>query len=243
MRGLSVALIERDDFGSGLSFNHQRTVHGGLRALQSGDVRKTREQIAERRAWAIMAPHLVRPLPFLLGTYGWGARSRAVLGTGLSIYDWLGRRRNGGMASTLHLPNSRTVSRAETMRLFPGIRSGGLTGGAIWHDYQARASARRAAQRLRGIWYSCSTQNMLVRRDAFEQVGGFDETYRTYGFEDRDLLLRLGALGSVEWAGDAVVEHHDALTLPGVTRKMRKAGGPAAVIFSNPHPEAYRQLG
>ena len=116
-------------------------------------------------------------------------------------------------------------------------------GRGFWHDYQARASARRAAQRLRGIWYSCSTQNMLVRRDAFEQVGGFDETYRTYGFEDRDLLLRLGALGSVEWAGDAVVEHHDALTLPGVTRKMRKAGGPAAVIFSNQHPEAYRQLG
>src|SRR4029453_8197991 len=50
-RGLSVALVERADFGSGLSFNHQRTLHGGLRALQHGNIRKTRLQIDERRAW------------------------------------------------------------------------------------------------------------------------------------------------------------------------------------------------
>src|ERR1700683_5215018 len=62
LRGLTVALVERSDFGSGLSFNHQRTLHGGLRALQAGNVLKTREQIRERRAWAIIAPHLVRPL-------------------------------------------------------------------------------------------------------------------------------------------------------------------------------------
>src|SRR5947208_1452631 len=70
-RGLSVALIDRADFGSGLSFNHQRTLHGGLRALQHGHLRKTREQIRERRTWAHIAPHLIRPLPFLIGTHGW----------------------------------------------------------------------------------------------------------------------------------------------------------------------------
>ena len=47
LRGLSVALVERHDFGSGLSFNHQRTIHGGLRTLQSGQIGKTREQIAK----------------------------------------------------------------------------------------------------------------------------------------------------------------------------------------------------
>ena len=44
-RGLAVALVDRSDFGSGLSFNHQRTLHGGLRALQHGNIRKTRLQI------------------------------------------------------------------------------------------------------------------------------------------------------------------------------------------------------
>src|ERR1700733_2310580 len=64
-RGLSVALVERGDFGSGLSFNHQRTIHGGLRALQHGHVGQTRRQIAERRAWARRAPPPVPPTPIL----------------------------------------------------------------------------------------------------------------------------------------------------------------------------------
>src|SRR5262252_2103045 len=93
-RGLSVALVERADFGSGLSFNHQRTIHGGLRTLQHGHLRKTRQQIYERRTWARIAPHLIRPLPFLIGTYGYGRRSRAALGAGFAVYDRIGRARN-----------------------------------------------------------------------------------------------------------------------------------------------------
>src|SRR5712675_2250395 len=65
-RGLSVALIEREDFGSGTSFNHLRTIHGGLRYLQTLDVGRARESIRERRALAIIAPDFVRPLRFVL---------------------------------------------------------------------------------------------------------------------------------------------------------------------------------
>src|SRR3954471_15171853 len=65
-RGLSVALIERDDFGSGSSFNHLRTIHGGLRYLQSLDLRRARESVRERATLARIAPHAVRPLPFVL---------------------------------------------------------------------------------------------------------------------------------------------------------------------------------
>src|SRR6266852_5381665 len=68
-RGLSVALIERDDFGSGASFNHLRTIHGGLRYLQTLDVSRARESIRERRTLARIAPHAVRPLPFALPLY------------------------------------------------------------------------------------------------------------------------------------------------------------------------------
>jgi glycerol-3-phosphate dehydrogenase len=137
-RGLSVALVERDDFGAGLSFNHQRTVHGGLRALQSGHVAKTVQQIRERRTWARIAPHYVRPLPFLVGTYHGVKRSRAVIGVGFAMYDLLGCRRNAGVAPELRLPSSHVVSRDEVQTRFPGIDRNGLTGGAIWHDYQAR---------------------------------------------------------------------------------------------------------
>src|SRR6202521_5409011 len=65
-RGLSVALIEREDFGSGTSFNHLRTIHGGLRYLQTLDVGRARESIRERRALARIAPEGVRPLGFVL---------------------------------------------------------------------------------------------------------------------------------------------------------------------------------
>src|SRR5882757_4574191 len=61
-RGLSAALVEAHDFGSGASFNHLRTIHGGLRYLQSLDFRRARESVYERRATARIAPHSVRPL-------------------------------------------------------------------------------------------------------------------------------------------------------------------------------------
>lgn len=135
-RGLSVALIDRGDFGGGISFNHQRTLHGGLRALQSGQLRKCREQIHERRTWARIAPHLVRPLPFLIGTYRGTKRSRIAVRAGFKAYDLIGRDRNRDVLPELHLPKGRLESAAATKRLFPGITERGLSGGAIWYDYQ-----------------------------------------------------------------------------------------------------------
>lgn len=135
-RGLSVALIDRGDFGGGISFNHQRTLHGGLRALQSGQLRKCREQIHERGTWARIAPHLVRPLPFLIGTYRGTKRSRIVVRAGFKAYDLIGRDRNRNVLPELHLPKGRLESAAATRRLFQGITERGLSGGAIWYDYQ-----------------------------------------------------------------------------------------------------------
>lgn len=135
-RGLSVALIDRGDVGGELSFNHQRTLHGGLRALQSGQIRKCLEMLQERRAWARIAPHLVRPIPFLLGTYRGTKRSRLVVRAGFKAYDFLGRGRNQDVLPELHLPKGRLESAAATRRLFPGITEQGLSGGAIWYDYQ-----------------------------------------------------------------------------------------------------------
>src|SRR6266853_6428105 len=68
-RGLSVALIERNDFGSGASFNHLRTIHGGLRYLQSLDLARARESVRERRTVARIAPHAVQPMPFAVPLY------------------------------------------------------------------------------------------------------------------------------------------------------------------------------
>src|SRR4030095_9909814 len=65
-RGVSVALIEQNDFGSGATFNHLRTIHGGLGYLQALDVRRARESVRERRVLGRIAPRYVQPLPFVL---------------------------------------------------------------------------------------------------------------------------------------------------------------------------------
>jgi glycerol-3-phosphate dehydrogenase len=135
-RGLRTALIEAADFGGAASFNHQRTVHGGLRSLQYGRLRYARQSILERRALARIAPWLLRPLPFLVGTYRSMTRGRLPLRAAFKIDEWLGRDRNRSVEPELHLPPARLISKAATQRFFPGIRSDKLTGGAQWYDYQ-----------------------------------------------------------------------------------------------------------
>ncbi len=135
-RGLAVALVEAGDFGSGTSFNHQKTAHGGLRALSSGQFGRARESIRERRALARIAPWLLRPLPFIVATYRSVVKNRAALRLAFKVDAWLGRHRNNGVEPELHLPPARLVSRAATIGLFAGVRREKLTGGAQWYDYQ-----------------------------------------------------------------------------------------------------------
>jgi glycerol-3-phosphate dehydrogenase len=135
-RGLQTALVDAGDFGGGASFNQQKTAHGGLRALQSLSIRRAREAIRERRALARIAPWLLRPLPFIVGTYRPLRRSRLALRAAFQLDRWIARHRNDGVEPELHLPAARLLSRTATLKLFPGVRQEGLTGGAQWYDYQ-----------------------------------------------------------------------------------------------------------
>jgi glycerol-3-phosphate dehydrogenase len=141
-RGLTTALVEAADFGGGVSFNHQKTAHGGLRALQTGRLDRARESILERRALARMAPRLLRPLPFVVGTYRSLMRNRVALRAAFLLDDVIGRDRNAGVVPELRLPRARLLSRSRTLELFPGIDTRGLTGGALWYDYQMTENDR-----------------------------------------------------------------------------------------------------
>ncbi len=135
-RGLRVALVEAGDFGGAASFNHQKTAHGGLRALSTGNLGRARHMIFERRALARIAPWFLRPLPFIVGTYRSVTRGRLALRAAFALEAWLARRRNEGVEDELHLPAPRLLSRSQTLKFFPGIQADGLTGGAQWYDYQ-----------------------------------------------------------------------------------------------------------
>ena len=142
-RGLVVALIDRGDFGGGTSFNSLKTLHGGLRSLQSLNLPQMRVFIRERRAMAQMAPHLVERLPFCVPTSWHPTRNRVALRAALAITDAVAHDRNDGLVDPeLHLPRGRVVDRAECLRLNPLIAGNGVTGGAVWFDYQMRQPER-----------------------------------------------------------------------------------------------------
>jgi glycosyltransferase involved in cell wall biosynthesis len=123
--------------------------------------------------------------------------------------------------------------------------TGNVTGfdDGFWSRYQTKASGRRRNQHDRGNVFSGSSQNLSVRKDVFERIGGFDPGYSEYGFEDRDLLLRLAELGTVVWLEDATVQHRDVLDMRTISKKMRLAAGSSALRFSRLYPAAYRMLG
>jgi glycerol-3-phosphate dehydrogenase len=143
LRGLSVASIDRGDFGGATSFNNHKTLHGGLRSLQSLSLGQMRLFIRERRALARVAPHLVHPMPFIVPTYAHVKRSAAVMRVALRINDLVARDRHEGILDpALALPESSVVSRDECLRLNPVIDPSGVTGGAMWHDYQMHNTDR-----------------------------------------------------------------------------------------------------
>jgi glycerol-3-phosphate dehydrogenase len=134
-RGLSVALVERGDFGAATSFNHLKTIHGGLRYLQSADVRRMRESIRERRAFARIAPRFVAPLAFAMPTGASLTRNPIAMRTALALDAFVGRDRNDGVDRALHLPAGRVIAGQECRALFEGaIRT--VASAAVWHDYQ-----------------------------------------------------------------------------------------------------------
>src|SRR6266849_238679 len=134
-RGLAVALIERDDFGSGSSFNHLRTIHGGLRYLQTLDVGRARESVRERRTLAHIAPDGVRPLRFVLPLTRSLMRGKTAMRAGFLLDRLVAFDRNRGVGPDHLLPAGFVLSRAEAIRRFPELSRQELTGAAVWHDY------------------------------------------------------------------------------------------------------------
>ena len=116
-RGLRVGLVEAEDFGSGTSWNSLKTIHGGLRYLQTIDLKRMRESIRERRALLRIAPALVRPLPFVVPTYGHGAKGREALALALLLNDAVSSDRNRDLPGDQHIPRGRLLSRREVLDL------------------------------------------------------------------------------------------------------------------------------
>lgn len=139
-RGLSVALVERDDFGGGTTAASTRLVHGGLRYLAMGDIRLVRLDLRERETLLRIAPHLVAPLPFLLPLKVRGAIERIKLRAGMLLYDALSYDKS--------LPGHRMLDVRERQRLEPGLDATQFGGAALYYDAQVFSPERLALENV-----------------------------------------------------------------------------------------------
>ncbi|HEU0336089.1 MAG TPA: glycerol-3-phosphate dehydrogenase/oxidase [Gaiellaceae bacterium] len=141
--GLRVALVDRGDFGAATSSASSKLIHGGLRYLRLGDVGLVREAHRERRALLrVVAPHLVRRLPFLMPLYEHGPYRPLVVQAGLWLYSTLARERLGGLA-----PPERALRSVPDLRT-EGLRGCGVYADATTHDGRlCLANVRAAAER------------------------------------------------------------------------------------------------
>lgn len=125
-RGLRVGLVERDDIAVGTSSRSSRLIHGGLRYLEQYRFGLVREALRERSRVLHLAPHLVTIQPLLFPLFGWPLVTRVFYQTGMTLYDVLGARFDGGW--------HRHLSVDEVLAHTPAIRRRRLRGALLFHD-------------------------------------------------------------------------------------------------------------
>ena len=128
LRGLRVALFEKRDFGSGTTAASTRIVHGGLRYLEMLDIRLVRMDLRERETLLRIAPHLVKPLEFVIPFFDGDGTRAVTLRAGLAAYDALSFDKS--------LPSRRWLNREAVLATEPGINPDGLQGAWRYFDAQ-----------------------------------------------------------------------------------------------------------
>jgi glycerol-3-phosphate dehydrogenase len=139
MRGLRVLCVDKGDIGSGTTSWSTRLIHGGLRYLEQFAVPLVRESLRERRILQETAPHLVRPLQFLIPIYQQGSRGAGLIRLGMLAYEALSFDKPFG-------EHHRMLSVQQTLDLAPGLDPDGLKGGALYFDAQAEFPERLAVE-------------------------------------------------------------------------------------------------
>jgi glycerol-3-phosphate dehydrogenase len=174
MRGLSVALVEKGDFASGTSSRSSRLIHGGLRYLRHRQIGLVREALRERGMLLRLAPHLVRPIPFVLPVYRDSRDAPLLLRLGLAGYD--------ALAGTLGIGWHRAFSAEQTVRAEPSLRPEGLRAGFRYFDAVTNDARLTITVVVSALRLGAAAVN-YVEAVGFEKSGG-----RVAGVQYRDLV-------------------------------------------------------
>jgi glycerol-3-phosphate dehydrogenase len=200
LRGLRVALFEKGDYASGTSSKSSKLVHGGLRYLEHGEIGLVFESVSERRVQTRVAPHLVRPLPFLIPIYKGAKPGLEMMNFGLWIYDSLALFR----APKLHKTFRGTRAALEVE---PQLRADGLRGALEYYDCNtddARLVIENALD-ARALGAHCHTYTEVLRfeRRADGRIAGVAVRDRLTG-ETRTVTARVAILAAGAWTDEMI---------------------------------------
>jgi len=222
LRGLKVALFEKSDYASGTSSKSSKMIHGGLRYLEHGEIGLVFESVSERRVQTRVAPHLVRPLPFLIPIYKGVRPGFEIMNVGLWIYDSLALFR----APKMHKAFRGTKAALE---LEPQLKPEGLRGALEYYDC-ATDDARLVLENAldaQALGADCHTYTEVMR---FERAGDG----RITGVAVKDRLTgrtwSVGARGVVLAAGAWTDEMIRRFEIPMERPLLRRTKGVHIVL-------------
>ncbi len=140
IRGLSVILLEKNDFGSGTTSFSSRLIHGGLRYLEYAEINLVYESLHERGYLRKIASHLVKRIRINIPIYDRSKRGPTLIRLGMIAYDLLSIRKT--------LPRHRMLNRDELLREEPGLNAEGLRAGAQYYDAQVTFAERLVLENI-----------------------------------------------------------------------------------------------
>jgi len=173
-RGMKVALLEKGDFASGTSSKSTKLIHGGIRYLENLEVDLVWESLRERHVQLEAAPHLVKPLPFVIPVYEGDKRPLWMMQLGVFLYDLL--------AGKYRVKPRKNLTREEVIRLEPGIEQKGLKGGVLYYDAQMDDARLCLENVLMAAHYGAHVAN-YVKAVSFVKENG-----RVAGVRAHDML-------------------------------------------------------
>lgn len=231
MRGLKTLLVEKEDFGYGTTSRSTRLIHGGLRYLSHFDFKLVRQDLRERELLLKIAPHLIKPLPFLVPLTG--LSQRCIMGTGMRLYDLLSFDKS--------VPTYKHFSRQQTLDMEPKLKLNDLRGSYQFYDAQVSFPERLCLENA----ISANENGALIINHC--EVTGIISTDRTIqGVRVKDRLST--ATASVEcrfivnvtghWTNDilamaAADPKNEIKTTKGVHLVTPKLSNNALIIFSH----------
>jgi glycerol-3-phosphate dehydrogenase len=235
LRGYRAALVEARDFGEGTSSRSSRLIHGGLRYLEQGRFRLVFEALRERRILRRLAPHLVRPLPFLLPVFRGDRVPRWKITAGLVLYDILAARGN--------VRRHRTLGKRALLQAEPLLRERGLTGGGLYYDAQCDDARLTVATVRAAAAAGAAVSNHMRVTGLIRSVSGIQGAYLADELtgETGEVRAHLVVNATGPWA-DAIRRMEDTRAAPllrptkgvHVVVPRSRVGNTHAIIFASP---------